>query len=260
MVIMFVQNLCPVFPPKDGINIKGLPEEKNIAFKRFVFTGSKIAALKEKYAGRNACIENKPPTRVEVLSSFIWTRFAASTEMHKGPEKLYMWINPVNIRKRMDPPLHNDSFGNLGAPSMCVISSEDDTGDSCYGLTNKLRGAISKINKDFLRRLKDGIFEHSIMEENTKAKRTDGEELSNFYCSSFCRFPTYEADFGWGRPTWVAINGSLPYKNLIVLIDTKCGDGIEVWVQLTEEDMAKFEADQELLNYAFPTFNPLKYM
>ncbi|KAI9187221.1 hypothetical protein LWI28_025684 [Acer negundo] len=243
-----------LFPPKDGINIKGLEEEKNIAFKRFVFTSSKIAALKEKYASKTS-IENKPPTRVEALSCFLWSCYAASTEMNKGPEKLYMWINPVNVRKRIDPPLQDDSFGNLGAPSMCIISSEGDTGEgSTYGLTSKLREAISKINNDFLKRLKDGIFEHSNSEEKTKAKRTDGEELGNFYCSSFCRFPIYEADFGRGKPTWVAI-GSLPYKNLLVLMDTKDGDGIEVWVQLTEEDMAKFEADQELLNYASPTLS-----
>ncbi|KAL5835355.1 hypothetical protein ACOSQ4_014852 [Xanthoceras sorbifolium] len=79
------------------------------------------------------------------------------------------------------------------------------------------------------------------------AERFNKGEFITFNYTSLCRYPVYEADFGWGRPVWVAWGG-LPYKNLTVLMDTKSGDGIEAWIHLKEEDMAKFVTDQQLLD------------
>ncbi|PQQ10990.1 vinorine synthase-like [Prunus yedoensis var. nudiflora] len=70
--------------------------------------------------------------------------------------------------------------------------------------------------------------------------------------SSYCRFPLYDNDFGWGRPTWVG-SPALTYKNLVLFMDTKEGGGIEAYVSLEEEVMAKFECDSELLSYVAPT-------
>ncbi|KAK7846629.1 acylsugar acyltransferase 3 [Quercus suber] len=65
----------------------------------------------------------------------------------------------------------------------------------------------------------------------------------------WCNFPLYEADFGWGKPIWVtvarcAINGA------ILLMDARSGNGVEVFVTLEEQDMAVFERDAELLEFA----------
>ena len=43
---------------------------------------------------------------------------------------------------------------------------------------------------------------------------------------------------------------SIPFKNLVVMLNTKDGDGIEIWVNMKEEDMAIFGGDLELLSYA----------
>ncbi|XP_048436856.1 uncharacterized protein LOC125475722 isoform X3 [Pyrus x bretschneideri] len=59
------------------------------------------------------------------------------------------------------------------------------------------------------------------------------------------RFPFYEPDFGWGKPPWVT--SGTEFKNLIVLMDTRDGDGIEVSLNLKEEDLAIFESTKELL-------------
>lgn len=58
----------------------------------------------------------------------------------------------------------------------------------------------------------------------------------------------YEADFGWGKPIWVG-SASFMFKNLICFMDTPTGDGIEVWVNLKGEDMAKFEVDKDFLSF-----------
>lgn len=69
--------------------------------------------------------------------------------------------------------------------------------------------------------------------------------LVTFQFTSLCKFPLYDPDFGWGKPTWVG-SPALTFKNLVVFMDTKTEDGIEAYVSLTGEDMAKFEADKEL--------------
>ena len=61
-------------------------------------------------------------------------------------------------------------------------------------------------------------------------------------------------DLGWGKPLWVG-RVSLPFKNLVTFIDTKFGDGIEAWINLKEEDMAKFERDKELLSCVSTTLS-----
>ncbi|KAG5526155.1 hypothetical protein RHGRI_032441 [Rhododendron griersonianum] len=62
--------------------------------------------------------------------------------------------------------------------------------------------------------------------------------------------------FGWGKPIWVSLGGNKDpmVMNLIYLLDTRSGGGIEAWVNLSEEDMAEFERDPELL--AFTSLDP----
>lgn len=69
-------------------------------------------------------------------------------------------------------------------------------------------------------------------------------EVVTFSFTSLCRFPLYEADFGWGKPTWFG-SPALTFKNLVFFVDTPSGDGIEAYVSLKKKDMAKFESDEE---------------
>ena len=63
--------------------------------------------------------------------------------------------------------------------------------------------------------------------------------------------PNICSEFGWGEPIWVG-SAKLLYRNLVTFLDTKSGNGIEVWINLEVEDMAKFEVDKELLAYVSP--------
>ncbi|XP_049350384.1 (13S,14R)-1,13-dihydroxy-N-methylcanadine 13-O-acetyltransferase AT1-like [Solanum verrucosum] len=59
-------------------------------------------------------------------------------------------------------------------------------------------------------------------------------------------FPWYKADFGWRKPWWVS-SVSKNYEG-ISLMDTKDGDGIQVWIALKENDMVQFERDPYILS------------
>lgn len=67
----------------------------------------------------------------------------------------------------------------------------------------------------------------------------DDIDLYNY--TSWCKFPLNEADFGWGKPTWISSAYSSLIKNVAMLMDTKEGDGIEAWITLKKEEMDIFE-------------------
>lgn len=71
--------------------------------------------------------------------------------------------------------------------------------------------------------------------------------------SSLSGFPLYESGFGWGKHIWVTIP-DYKFKNVIMMMATNDGKGIEALVSLNKEEMALFEQDPELL--AFGALNP----
>ncbi|OMO81448.1 Transferase [Corchorus olitorius] len=232
-----------LFPPE---NAPALPEPvidmgvKNVVTKRFVFSAAKVEEIRAKYAAESE--NQKRPSRVESLSAFIWSRFFAVTKEKSSPDSFYMIYHTVNLRTRFEPPLPEQSFGNIYRVAVIV----PDMDKNCDNLVSQTKESIRKIDKEFVRKLQLG--------ENLKIPTGDEEgdkkgEMVPFAFSSLCRFPIYEADFGWGKPIWVGC-ASWKTKNSVVLMDTASGNGIEAWISLIDEDMAAFASDHEVQLYA----------
>ncbi|EOY22399.1 3'-N-debenzoyl-2'-deoxytaxol N-benzoyltransferase, putative [Theobroma cacao] len=73
-----------------------------------------------------------------------------------------------------------------------------------------------------------------------------------FGFTSWCRFPFYETDFGWGKPIWLGT--ALRFNRAAFFLDTRDGEGIEAWITLTQKEMAKLEQDPDILAHA--SFKP----
>ncbi|KAF3951083.1 hypothetical protein CMV_023234 [Castanea mollissima] len=237
-----------LFPPTSTLSgLKpetGMTKEK-LVLKRFVFSSATIETLKEKYAESSDLECPLHPSRVEALSAFIWSRYVAATQENCGHKKLNLVLFAVNLRTRMDPPLSGNFFGNIFRVATVILSSEER-----IGLVGNLRAAIRKIDNEYVKKLRDHTQHLDFIKE--AIEKVLKQDIVPFNFTSLCRFPIYEMDFGWGNPMWIG-RVSLPFKNVTVFIDTKSGDGIEAWVNLKEEDMAKFESDPELLAYASTT-------
>ncbi|KAF8403631.1 hypothetical protein HHK36_011735 [Tetracentron sinense] len=235
-------DLASFFPPRDLSGFMastGIIRDK-IVTNRFVFDASNIAALRAKAATAGTC------TRVEALSAFIWSRFLALfTERKAGTENMHVLMHAVNLRKRMDPPLPQHSFGNVWRQTMTMPLGESDK-DSPRALEGLVRDAIRKIDGEYVRKFQEGDeYMKNIIEIGQQFSKG---EVVLFCFSSWCWFPFYEVDFGWGKPTWVCTT-TLPFKNVVIFMDTKSGDGIEAWVNMLEDDMAEFERDPELFEF-----------
>ncbi|XP_016497503.2 stemmadenine O-acetyltransferase-like [Nicotiana tabacum] len=240
-------NSSILFPQRDTSELKSSITigKDTIVTKRFVFSASKVSALKDKYTENT-----RPPSRIEALSTFLWTRLMASIHRKRDENKNYGIVHTLNLRTRSNPPLPESLFGNVMQVVVTIPSLDHNISDEEQGfeLVKQVREGIHNANSEFvsgLQKINDD--KHlSFIKVKANEQRKGGLVLFNF--TSLCRFPLYEADFGWGQPIWVG-SASLVLKNVIGFLDTKSGNGIEAWVNLKEEDMARFEADKELLSW-----------
>ena len=77
----------------------------NLVAERFVFNKSSIDAPRFLFKG---------PSRVEVVSAFIWSRFIAMAQSKQGKKpKQFVAFHAVNLHERMLPQLPVHLFGNF---------------------------------------------------------------------------------------------------------------------------------------------------
>ncbi|KAL4279419.1 hypothetical protein GQ457_03G008750 [Hibiscus cannabinus] len=187
--------------------------------------------IREKYAAENGI----RPSRIEALSAFIWSRFIASTKEKPSPNVI---LHTVNLRTRFDPALPAQCFGNMFHLTRTVPSVDKEKDDGCNNLVSQIETPLEKSTEN-VRKLQAG----DDLSEGAENNISKGESIP-FIFTSLCRFPLYEADFGWGKPVWVS-SANLSTRNLVVFMDTANGDGVEAWIHLKEGDMAEFASDEE---------------
>ncbi|XP_031405788.1 stemmadenine O-acetyltransferase-like [Punica granatum] len=178
-----------------------------------------------------------------------------------GLRRPSVFTHVVNIRKRMNPPL-SSPLGNFlwlaAAHYKDTTKSHDGTEDVLPSLIGELRRAISKVDGEFLSGLRQDIslISSSLEKVLGVGLSEKGHGVDHFVCSSWCNFRFYDIDFGWGRHVWVSTAGLCEpmFFNLIFLVDTTSGNGIEAWVIMDEQEMALLQEDPELC--AFANVNP----
>ncbi|XP_019159451.1 PREDICTED: vinorine synthase-like isoform X2 [Ipomoea nil] len=228
----------PLFPPttmdltgSEFSATLGMTTREKVVTRRVVFNKENLAALKKSAAAESSRVGD--PTRVEAVSAFLWKHFREANRkkfQHGSVKKTFRATQNVNLRARMNPPLPDTTFGNLWSLAYTTETSPDDDDDLVF----QLRTSIREINAEYIEALQNGKGRPEHLRKLHECYSGEGEAKFLEF-TSLCRFPIYEVDFGWGRPVWACITNLL-WKNLIVLMSTKCGDGIEAWITMGEED------------------------
>lgn len=252
-----------LFPARHGHHQLGLNKElvrEKCLMRRYVFDASSIAILKAK----SACSSVESPTRVEAVSAVIWkcalgvsrAKFRGKYSSSNTNSISVQFRQDVNIRRRTSPPLPEILAGNLvGSFSAkhdllgdhIADDDHDDPDDDVQLLVSELRKGFEEMKEDYSKGI---IFGSEKMLKALKERRKYDHVVN---CSSWCGFKFYEADFGWGLPFWVSLP-SVALKNIVVLLDSRDGKGIEAWLTLGEDDVALLESNEVLR--AFASFNP----
>ncbi|KAI3850698.1 hypothetical protein MKW98_030758 [Papaver atlanticum] len=268
---------------KDTAEVQIVPDRIGILTKRFVFKNSSIATLKKKcihvnsnngsdQVDRQKHNKQQMPTRFEALTSFIWMCFMDVDLRFKvkqiddavipvnaacDPKQVqYVACFAINLRTRTIPPLPDNTFGNMTDTAMVEVS-RNLTGNNGFHdqrqyyseSVSKIKDSIKLVDNEHVKAMKSNFAiscNHMKLHQMLKEGTSNDDHKTFLMFSSWCRFPIYEADFGWGKPSWASIS-KLLYKNCVMFIDTSSGDGIEAWVSLKEEDMVEFELHEELL-------------
>ncbi|KAI3745712.1 hypothetical protein L6452_08118 [Arctium lappa] len=252
-----------LFPAKDlwlreslmAMSAPWLKEKMSCITKRFVFDVDAISTLRAE-ATRNG-VQN--PTRVEVVSALIWKCAMAASKETCGFQKPSRFTLPVNLRKKLTSTLSKDLICNVLWVTTAECPADYET--TFHGLVKKVRKCISKIDIKFVNKAQ-GDKGYIAMLESIKEMGEIGSEgtMDNYLFTSWCKMGFYEIDFGWGKPSWVTgiVGHGYPVvMNIINLIDTKCGEGIEAWVNLDEEEMEILQGNPELLAFASLDPSPL---
>ncbi|KAK6140488.1 hypothetical protein DH2020_025769 [Rehmannia glutinosa] len=239
------------FPARDlsdsNISPSILMGNDKLVTKRFVFDKEKLSALKQEATGwlPNAGSDHvKDPTRVEVVSAFIWKHFI---EKKLFNAKKSLAAHVVNIRSRANASLEMEhAFGNgyFLAAAYCPDCDEGSRVPQLHELVSELRRAIRRVDYEYVQEAQDEDRYLSDLGELSDLA-TQGE-VEAFVFSSWCRFPFYEVDFGWGRPVWVCTTALL-LNNLAILMSTRSGDGIETWINLLPDKVEAFENEFKLI-------------
>ncbi|KAI3887035.1 hypothetical protein MKX03_025609 [Papaver bracteatum] len=255
------------FPPQENIPNSIIPADllqsigqgSKIVSKRFVIDGSKLSTLRSTIMDMSSDTTNNEHhlTAVEAVTALLWKSVMEVSKSRSAtlakPTPISVVNLGVNLRKRMDPSLPSASFGNI--VTVATATSMNNSENELDGLVGQVRESISKINNEYIQYMGSGGFLKSILafaNFNENGNPMD-QNVEVYWISSICKVPLYEIDFGWGKPELVSSGASQPYQNVFLLMDTKCGNGVEVQVNMTEEDMALFETNQGLLEFASVT-------
>ncbi|GJZ99561.1 acetyl-CoA-benzylalcohol acetyltransferase-like protein [Tanacetum coccineum] len=232
-------NVVTLFPPKVVPSIKQTPitnPQPKMVSKRYMFSGTILSKLRAK-----AGLPDRKHSRVTLVTALIWKALINVDKSKTGSLRNYIMAPAINLRGKVGSEITESSFGNLWVPySIRYLQNEMEP-----NFVNLVR-LIEDTNRDFIMELAIASSEEICAQAITCFNEAEEEIKQNKspIITSWCRFPIYNADFGWGKPYWVSEAGRS--RNMVTLLDDRNGDGIEAWVDLNEKDMYEFEKDEDI--------------
>lgn len=235
--------MVTLFPPKVVPSIEQIPvsnAQPKMVSKRYMFTGTILSKLRAK-----AGSPDRKHSRVTLVTALIWKALIGVDKLNCGSVRNYIMAPAINLRGKVGSEITESSFGNAWVPySIRYLQNEMEP-----NFVNLVR-LIEDTNRDFIMELPKASGEEICTQAIACYDEVEEEIKQNKspIITSWCRFPIYKADFGWGKPYWVSEGGRS--RDMVTLMDDKNGDGIEAWVDLKEKDMYKFEKDEYITELA----------
>ncbi|XP_015081946.1 acetyl-CoA-benzylalcohol acetyltransferase-like [Solanum pennellii] len=185
--------------------------------KRFVFDALEIENLKKKTIKEDSTMMRQP-TRLVVVMSLLWKVLAhISSDKNNGNSRDSFFGFVMCLRGRI--PSLERVVGTFSIPEIAnTEGGEYELNDFVKLIGNRIGetcAAIGKASKSV-----DDISSLTINNQiKILEKILQRDKIDIYGTTSWCKYPWYEADFGWGKPFWVS-PVSVGIHELIILMDT----------------------------------------
>ncbi|ERM93925.1 shikimate O-hydroxycinnamoyltransferase [Amborella trichopoda] len=175
-------------------------------------------------------------TTYEVLAGHVWRCVCQARNLQSDqPTKMYI---AANCRSRLQPPLPPEYFGNAVFAAAPLVMSGDLMSKPLKFAAEKIHEAIVRMDNEYLRSALDYL---ELLPDPDAVKRgAHTFECPNIGVISWAKQPSYEADFGWGRPVFMGPAGMAHEGQAFVLRSPKGDSYLCLAISLHEDCMRRF--------------------
>uniref|UniRef100_J3MXJ9 Uncharacterized protein n=1 Tax=Oryza brachyantha TaxID=4533 RepID=J3MXJ9_ORYBR len=144
---------------------------------------------------------------------------------------------------RLRPPLPSPYFGNAIVRDLVTVTVRDILSQPLGFAAEQIKRAVARVDDAFVRSVIDFLEVES--EKGSQAARGQFMPETDLWVVSWLGMPMYDADFGWGRPGFVApaqmFGSGTAYVTQAPDKDDGTGGGVSVLFALEPEYLQCFE-------------------
>ncbi|XP_055801693.1 acetyl-CoA-benzylalcohol acetyltransferase-like [Solanum dulcamara] len=247
-------NMGNIFPTRD---IMGLFKstctpliEQDIVVKRFVVREAAMSKLRKKCIDESDGALTFQPSRVEIITALLWRTLIRATATINGYFKPSLMSFPMNMRAKIPYlPLVKNSMGNF-IIDVPVKFIPGETKMELHHFIILIRNAVNKVIASCANASPDEIVSTLVNTYNESIRSPEwggNHEVDNILCTSLCKFPVHDSDFGLGKSKLIFFG--MKDAQMFWLNDI----GLEVCVQLDlkESCIELFERDDDIKDLSF---------
>ncbi|KAF7801461.1 cation/H(+) antiporter 15-like [Senna tora] len=172
-------------------------------------------------------------TSFEVIAGHLWRCVSKVRHVGNGGQPTRL-STLVNCRRRLNPPLRSDYFGNATFPTVTTppCCFNDVTEKPLGFVVGKVREAIEKMDDEYVRSALDYIDGQKDLNVLRDTFHASSSPLGNpnLFLVGWTNFPFFEFDFGWGKPVFLGPGQLKDDGKAFVMNDG--GDGFNVAICL----------------------------
>ncbi|KAL5205648.1 hypothetical protein ABZP36_033857 [Zizania latifolia] len=134
------------------------------------------------------------------VTAHLWRAMCVARGLHSDAETRLRV--PANIRQRLRPALPAHYFGNAIVRDLVTVSVREVLSRPLGFVAERIKRAVVRVDDAFVRSVIDFLEVES--EKGSQAARRQFMPETDLWVVSWLGMPIYDADFGWGRPGFVA--------------------------------------------------------
>uniref|UniRef100_M1BIY4 Anthocyanin acyltransferase n=1 Tax=Solanum tuberosum TaxID=4113 RepID=M1BIY4_SOLTU len=189
---------------------------------------------------------NFQPSRVEIITAILWRALIRISAVRNGYFRPSLMDFPLNLRSKSSLPQVNNSMGNFRI-DIPIKFMPGETKMELHHFIILIRNTVNKVVASCTNASPDEIVSTlvNIYNESFEAPEWGGnDEVDKVACSSICKFPLQDIDFGLGKKSLVYFG--LKDMEIFWLYDTDSHIEVGVQLDLKESCMQLFECDNDI--------------